>query len=97
VIEITVSLLPARTKEVFKVVRYRHLRSCKRKLYFHYIVGQLALAFGFQDELSNIVLSFFCRRHRKKSAYFNSSAYVLGVLCAFPDVAGQRTESVPAE
>jgi hypothetical protein len=84
-------------KEVFKVVRYRDLHSCKRKLYFHYIIGQPALAFDFQDELSNIVLSFLCRRRRKKSAYFNGSAYVLGVLCAFPDVAGQHTESVPAE
>jgi hypothetical protein len=84
-------------KEVFKVVRYRHLRSCERKLYFHYIVGELALAFSFQDELSNIVLSFLCRRRRKKSTYFNGSAYVLGVLCAFPDVTGQHTESVPVE
>jgi hypothetical protein len=88
---------PARTTEVSKVVRYRDLRSREHKLYFHYIIGQLALAFGFQDELSNIVSSFLCRRRRKKSAYFNSSAHVLGVLRAFPDVAGQHTESVPAE
>jgi hypothetical protein len=50
---------------MFKVVR--HSRSCKRKLYFHYIVDQLALAFGIQDELSNIVSSFLCRRRRKKA------------------------------
>jgi hypothetical protein len=44
-------------REVLKVVRYRYLCSCERKLYFHYIISQLALAFGFQDELSNIVLA----------------------------------------
>jgi hypothetical protein len=45
------------------------------------IISWASLHWCSASVMPKIVLSFLCRRLRIKSAYFNSSAYVLGVFC----------------
>jgi hypothetical protein len=75
-----------------RIIRRLSLDNRERRLWFHYITGQLALAFGLQDELLDIWcgISF---RSWAKSSDLNINADVLYTAYAFADLVGERPES----